>query len=122
VEHLQTTPISLPMSKPLSAEDVKDRPEATDEVVAEVPASQPLVVRETQRLYRLKAGRFVAVVAADTEDEARDLAASHDALQGDWCNREFASAEFEDTGETHIHGDVLISALAAPPVKQPNKG
>ena len=110
------------MSKPLSAEDVKDRSEAADEVVAEVPASQPLVVRETQRLYRLKAGRFVAVVAADTEDEARDLAASHDALQGDWCNREFASAEFEDTDETHIHGDVLISALAAPPIQHSNKG
>jgi len=109
------------MSKLLIAEDVKDQSEAVEDVVAELSASQPLVVRETQRLYRLRAGRFLAVVAADTEDEARALAAEHDALCGNWCNPEFASAEFEDTSEAHVFGDVVISALAAPPVKRPKK-
>jgi hypothetical protein len=111
---LQTIPVSLPMSKPSIAEDVKA--EALD-AVAEVLPSQPLVVRETRRLYRLKAGRFQAVVAADTEEEARGLAAMQDALGGDWRNPEFASAEFEDSGEAHVFGDVVISALAVPAVK-----
>jgi hypothetical protein len=109
------------MSKLFSAENVKDRSEAVDEVVAEVPASQPLVVRETPRLYRLTAARFLAVVAADTEDEARTLAASHDALGGDWRNPAFASSEFEDTSELHVFGDVVISASDAPPIKRPKK-
>jgi len=69
----------------------------------------------------LKAARFLATVAADTEDEARSIAARHDALRGDWSNPEFASSEFEDTGEVHVFGDVIISALAAPPTKRPKK-
>jgi hypothetical protein len=77
---------------------------------------QPPAVRETRRLFRLRTARFLAVVAADTEDEARTLAACHDALGGDWCNPEFASSEFEDTSEAHVVGDVAISA--APPVRR----
>jgi hypothetical protein len=95
-------------------EDLPGRPPsgaaAADVVVADQLVSQPLSVRETQRLYRLKAARFFAVVAADTEDEARTLAARHDGLRGDWRNPEFASSEFEDTGEAHVFGDVAISA------------
>ncbi|MDB5582027.1 MAG: hypothetical protein JWR80_7203 [Bradyrhizobium sp.] len=106
------------MSKPSIAENAKA--EAADDV-AEIRPSQPLVVRETRRLYRLKAGRFLAVVAADTEDEARGLAAMQDALGGDWCNPLFASVEFEDGGEAHVFGDVVISILAAPAVKPAKK-
>jgi hypothetical protein len=109
------------MSKPPTLENTKDEILAADDVVVEVPAGQPLAVRETQRSYRLRAARFQAVVAADTEDEARMIAASHDALRGDWSNPEFASCEFEDTGEVHVFGDVVISALAAPPAKRPKK-
>jgi hypothetical protein len=86
--------------------------------VADEAVSQSTAVRETQRLFRLKAARFLAVVAADTEDEARTLAASHDPLGGDWRNPEFASSEFEDTNEAHVFGDVAISARAAPPVRR----
>jgi hypothetical protein len=78
-------------------------------------------VRETQRLYRLKAARFLAIVAADTEAEARELAVRQEAMGGDWQNPDFASSEFEDTGEAHIFGDVVIAAHAAPPVKRPIK-
>ena len=109
-----------------SVADLSDRlskAAAADDAVAEVPASQPIAVRETQRLYRLKAARFSAVVAADTEDEARTFAAMYDGLRGDWCNPEFASSEFEDTGKAHVFGDVVISAHAAPPpTKRSNKG
>lgn len=92
-----------------------------DDFVAEVPSSQPFAVRETRRLYRLRAARFLAIVAADSEDEARTLAAGHDALGGDWRNPGFASAEFEDTGQAHIVGDVVISAIAPPPVARPKR-
>jgi hypothetical protein len=93
---------------------------ATD-VAVEVPVGQPFAVRETQRLYRLKTTRFLAVVAADTEAEARAIAAREDALGGDWCRPEFASAEFEDTGEVHVFGDVVISAYAAAPARRAKK-
>jgi GGDEF domain-containing protein len=109
------------MSKPLTLENTKDEFPAADNVVAEVAVGLSFAVRETQRLYRLKAARFLATVAADTEDEARSIAARHDALRGDWSNPEFASSEFEDTGEVHVFGDVIISALAAPPTKRPKK-
>jgi hypothetical protein len=109
------------MSKPLTLEDAKDESPAADDVIAEIPAGQPFAVCETQRLYRLRAARYGAVVAADTEDEARTIAARHDALRGDWSNPEFASSEFEDTGEAHVFGDLIISALAAPPTGRPKK-
>lgn len=106
------------MSKPSIAEEVKVE---TADDVAEVRPPQPLIVRETRRQYRLKAGRFQAVVATDTEVEARGLAATQDARGGDWRNPEFASAEFEDGGEAHVFGDVVISALASPAVKPAKK-
>lgn len=108
------------MSKSPILENTKNELPTAD-VVAEVPAAQPLEVRETQRLYRLKSARFQAVVAADTEDEARTLAARHDALRGDWCNPEFASSEFENSGEVHVFGDVIIAAHAAPAIKRSKK-
>jgi hypothetical protein len=81
--------------------------------VVELRPSQPLAIRETQRLYRLKSARFLAIVAADTEAEARSLAARHDAFRGDWCNEEFASCECEDTADVHVFGDVVFSARGA---------
>ena len=110
------------MSKSSILENAKDELPVTDEPVVEVQSGQLFAVRETTRLYRLWATRFQAVVAADTEDEARSLAASHDALRGDWCSPEFASSEFEDTGEAHVFGDVIISALAVPPARRRKKG
>lgn len=108
------------MSKPASPEKTEQE-SAVDDLVAEVPSSQPLAVRETRRLYRLRAARFLAIVAADSEDEARALAAGPDALCGDWRNPGFASAEFEDTGQAHIVGDVVISAIAPSPVTRPKR-
>jgi hypothetical protein len=110
------------MSKPLALQNTENEFPAADDLVAEVGAGQPLAVRETRRLYRLRAARFLAVVAADTEQEARSLAAGYDPLRGDWRNPQFASSECEDTGEPHVFGDVVISAPAAPPVRRSNKG
>jgi hypothetical protein len=44
---------------------------AIPKVGADVTPTAPFAVRETHRLYRLRAARAVAVVAADMEDEAR---------------------------------------------------
>jgi hypothetical protein len=109
------------MSKPQARENSRDEFPEADDAVAEIPVGQPFAVRETRRLYRLKAARFLAVVAADTEAEARELAAKHHAIRGDWRNPDFASSEFEDTAEAHIFGDVVIATQAAPPVKRPIK-
>ena len=109
------------MAKPSIVENAESGATAADDFVAELPASQPLAVRETRRLYRLQAARFLAVVAADTEPEARTLAARHDALRGDWRNPQFATADFEDTAETHVLGDVVISARAASPIERSKK-
>jgi hypothetical protein len=113
--------MSRTVVKPPMIESAEREPAAIDDVIAELPALQPHAVRETQRLYRLTAGRFVAVVAADTEAEARSFAASHDALGGHWGNPEFTSAEAEDTGEAHVFGDVTIIAHAAPPPVRPSR-
>jgi hypothetical protein len=83
-----------------------------DEIAAEVGHATPLTVQETRRLYRLRAERVVAVVAADTVEQARALAASHDQLGGDWRNPDFASAELEETTERHVFGDVVISSVS----------
>jgi hypothetical protein len=87
----------------------------TDEGAVEVSQPAPVTVRETRRLYRLRAERVVAVVAADTEDEARTLAAGYGLPGGDWRNPAFASAEVEETAETHVFGDVVISSLPGAP-------
>jgi hypothetical protein len=92
------------------------KPEAlTDEGAAEVSQPAPVTVRETRRLYRLRAERVVAVVAADTEDEARALAAGYGLPGVDWRNPGFASAEVEETAETHVFGDVVISSIPGAP-------
>jgi hypothetical protein len=103
------------MAKPSIVENAENGSMAVGNFAAELPASQPLPVRETGRLYRLRAARFLAEVAADTEAEARTLTATHDTMRGDWRNPQFASAEFEDTG------DVIISARAAPSIERSNK-
>jgi len=93
---------------------------ATNEVVTEVTQAAPFTVRETRRLYRLRAERFIAVVAADTEDEARALAAAYDPFGGNWRHSAFASAAVEETAERHVFGDVAISPVSSAP--GPSKG
>jgi hypothetical protein len=70
-------------------------------------------------LYRLRAARAVAVIAADRENEARALATRHDLQGRDWHSPAFASAEVEETTEQHVLGDVVISS--APGELQPFK-
>jgi len=91
---------------------------AKPKVGAEATPTAPFAVRETYRLYRLRAARAVAVVAADMDDEARALAARHDLQGRDWHSPVFASAEVEETTEKRVLGDVVISS--APGELQPS--
>jgi GGDEF domain-containing protein len=68
-------------TKRLMDDDLKANA-AIDEVAAEVGHATPFTVRETHRIYRLRSERFVAVVAADTVEEARALAAGYDLRGG----------------------------------------
>jgi hypothetical protein len=89
---------------------------AEDEKLEVVP-ERAVEVRETRTLFRLapaadsdlgRSSRQIAIVAADTEEEARQLASMHDAFGRDWRNPRFAVCDVLDTPEGHVFGDVVF--------------
>jgi hypothetical protein len=52
--------------------------------------------------------RQVAIVAADTEDEARKIASLHDVFGRDWRDPLFAAADVMESRDTHVFGDVVF--------------
>jgi len=89
---------------------------SVDDKVEIVP-EQAIEVRETRSLFRLvpaadndlsRASRQVAIVAADTEDEARQIAFAHDVFGRDWRDPHFAACESLETPETQVFGDVIF--------------
>jgi hypothetical protein len=83
----------------------------------------PLVeVAETNRLYRLspatddlaQTSRRIAIVAAETEDEARSFVTKADPLGRDWNNRNLFVADQEETPERHVLGDLLFKSVPKP--------
>jgi hypothetical protein len=89
---------------------------AEDEKLEVVP-DRTVEVRETRTLFRLvpaaandlsRSSRQVAIVAADTEDQAREIAALHDAFGRNWRDPHFAVCDRLETSETHVFGDVTI--------------
>ena len=83
----------------------------------EIVPERTVEVRETRTLFRLKpaadndlsrSSRQIAIVAADTEDEARRIASKHDVFGRDWRDPHFAVAENMETSETHVFGDVFF--------------
>jgi hypothetical protein len=90
---------------------------ASEEDKLEIQPNRTVDVRETRRLFRLtpaadndfaRSSRQVAIVAADTEDEARRIASVHDVFQRDWWDPHFAVADAMETPETHVFGDVIF--------------
>jgi hypothetical protein len=71
---------------------------------------------QTRGLFRLapaaadlgRSSRQVAIVAADTEDEAREIAAKHDVFGRDWRDPNYAVCESIGTAESHLFGDVVL--------------
>jgi hypothetical protein len=89
---------------------------AEDEKLEIVP-ERAVEVRETRRLSRLapaagndfgRSSRQIAIVAADSEEEARQIASMHDAFGRDWRNPRFAVCDALDTPEAHVFGDVIF--------------
>jgi hypothetical protein len=83
----------------------------------EIVPERTVEVRETRKLFRLapaadndlsRSSRQVAIVAADTEDEARQIASKHDAFGRDWRDPDFAVADVIQTTESHVFGDVIF--------------
>jgi hypothetical protein len=89
---------------------------ATDDEKLEIAPDRAVEFRETRRLFRLapaagdlsRPSRQVAIVAADTEDEARQIASVHDAFGRDWRDPHYAICEPLETTETHVFGDVIF--------------
>jgi|ERR1700726_3841340 hypothetical protein len=89
---------------------------AEDENLEVVP-DRAIEVRVTRTLFRLapaadddlgRSSRQIAIVAADTEEEARHIASKHDAFGRDWRNPRFAVCEALDAPEAHVFGDVVF--------------
>jgi hypothetical protein len=90
---------------------------AVEDDKLEVVPDRAVEVRQTRTLFRLapaashdlsRTSRQIAIVAADTEDEARQIASMHDAFGRDWRNPHFAACESLETSETHVFGDVIF--------------
>jgi hypothetical protein len=84
---------------------------AGDEDKLEIVPEQTVEVRETRKLFRLTPAADndvsrpqVAIIAADTEDEARQIALKQDVFGRDWRDPQFAIAEDTETSETHVFG------------------
>src|SRR5262249_48846969 len=102
----------------------------TSEEVLEVTPTVPHQVAETRSLIRLTpigsdlstSYRQIALVAADTEDEARQLACAYDPFGRDWTNVDLFSADTFDDIDTHVVGDVIFKSTRSPhPQKQKGK-
>src|SRR6202040_168960 len=83
----------------------------------EIAPERAVEVRETRTLFRLapaadkdlgRSSRQIAIVAADTEEEARQIASMHDAFRRDWRDPRFAVCDALETSETHVFGDVFF--------------
>jgi hypothetical protein len=90
----------------------------------EIVPDGAIEVRETRTLFRLapiaandlsRSSRQVAIVAADTEDEARQIASMHDAFGRDWRDPHFAVCDVLETSETHVFGDVIVRSEPVAP-------
>ncbi len=97
----------------------RDPDDQPDDVV-EVRPKQPVVVPQTNTLYRfapvasdVARSRQVAIVAAESEAQARALATSHDPFGRDWRDEEVFACESERIAEPNIVGDVVFTSIPA---------
>jgi hypothetical protein len=90
---------------------------AAEDDKLEIAPERTVEVRETRMLFRLapaaendltRSSCQVAIVAADTEDEARQIASKHDAFGRDWRDPLFAACDSLETSATHVFGDAVF--------------
>jgi hypothetical protein len=100
-----------------------------DEDVPEISAP-PVIVAETHRMFRLtpmfddllKSSRQIALVPADSEEEARRIATLADPLGRDWKNPKAFAADSMETPESHVVGDVIFRSMPSVPNRKPVNG
>lgn len=98
-----------------------------DEPVAEI-AAPPVVVPETNRLWKLtpalnmlEKSRQIAIVSAETEDDARAIATLGDPRGRNWRDTNLFAADSLDTSERHVIGDVIFRSTPATPAPKPKR-
>lgn len=100
--------------------------ESANDDIVEIAPTGPHEVAETTRLIRLSPigndlstpHRQVALVAAETEDQARLLASAYDPFGRDWKNITLFSADSFDDVDTHVIGDVIFKSAPLPKTKK----
>jgi hypothetical protein len=101
---------------------------ADDKETLEVPAA-PIEVAETNQLFRLtpasddlaQKSRQVAIVPAESELEARQIAQSADPFGRDWTNPSLFVCDRTETPDRHVIGDIIYKSEAAPTVAKPKR-
>jgi hypothetical protein len=98
-----------------------------DELVPEM-AAPPVVVPETNRLWKLtpalnmlEKSRQIAIVSAETEQDARVIATTADPMGRDWRDPHAYAADSMNTSERHVIGDVIFRSTPATPPPKPKR-
>jgi hypothetical protein len=88
-----------------------------DDLIPEVD-SPPIAVPETNLVFRLEPtsakGRYVAIIAAENEGQARRFAADSDPFGAEWENPSKYSCTRSEGTETHVVGDVMFQSIPIP--------
>jgi uncharacterized protein (DUF1810 family) len=105
------------------------QPMSEDDEIPEI-AAPPMAVEETNRLFRLtpvaedlsQANRQMALVAADTEEEARRIATLSDPRGRDWRDTSLFVADSMETPERHVVGDLVFRSTSSPLATRKSSG
>jgi hypothetical protein len=101
---------------------------ADDKETLEVPAA-PIEVAETNWLFQLapasedlaQKSRQVAIVPAESELQARQIAQSADPFGRDWTNPSLFVCDRTETPDRHVIGDIVFRSAAAPAIVKPKR-
>jgi hypothetical protein len=84
-----------------------------DEKILEIEGPS-IAVAETHSVFRLTSktgGRYVALVAADTHEQARRFAAEADPFDADWEDPEKFECVHTIDPKDHVLGDVVFQSI-----------
>lgn len=93
-----------------------------DNNIVELEPTVPHQVPETRQLIRLtpvgndlsKPHRQIALVAADTENQARQLATTCDPFGHDWMDDKLFACDVYEDDQLHVVGDVVFKSMRSP--------
>jgi hypothetical protein len=95
-----------------------------DDLIPEIE-SPPTAVPETSLVFRLEpvkaSGRYIAVIAAENEKQARRFAADADPFGAEWENPSKYRCTRSEVSERHVVGDVAFQSVPAPQAPMASK-